>query len=83
MTIINTDEFGRCLNTWSARRFLEGQGLRVIEAANGALIFTYPGQEQRKVLPLFIYGKGWYFAEPELRRDYVRPEPEAYAETQS
>lgn len=75
MNSIQTDEFGLCLNVWRARRFLEHYRLSV-SSDRGALIFRYPGQEQRRVAPVFIRGRGWFYPQKELEKDYIRPEPD-------
>ena len=75
MASIETDEFGKCLDLWQARNFLNRQRVSVL-SVKGALVFTYPEQEERKVLPVWIHGKGFYYPEIELRRDYVKPAPE-------
>jgi len=75
MTSIQTAEFGLCVGLWKARQFLSRQGLSVF-SSRGAMIFRYPDQEERHVLPVYIQGRGWFYAQAELERDYVKPEPE-------
>lgn len=47
-------------------------------SSRGALIFRYPGQDERRVLPVFIHGQGWFYVKAELEREWVKPEPESH-----
>jgi hypothetical protein len=79
MATIQTDEYGECLSEWTARRFLERFGLHVVNS-RGALIFRYPDQAARRILPVFIHAKGWFYPRLELERDYVRPPAEVISD---
>lgn len=76
---IQTDEYGECVQLWQAELFLKGQGLRFVNK-RGALVFRYPNQEAREILPVSIQGKGWFYSLIELRRDYQKPAPEIVTE---
>lgn len=73
---IETAEYGLCVPTQTAIAYLTRQRLSVV-SKRGVLVFRYPEQEAREVLPVFIQGKGWFYPRVELERDYIRPLPEA------
>lgn len=77
MNRIQTDEFGLCLKQQQAIRYLNEQNVATRIERSGELVFHYVGQPERRVLPLFIAGKGWYYPVLELARGYRRPPPEA------
>lgn len=72
---IDTDEYGECVQLWCAELYLKSQKLQFTNE-RGALIFQYPDQEKRSILPVFINGAGWFYPMIELRRNYVKPAPE-------
>lgn len=73
---IDTEEFGLCLNQQEAMRYLNRQGVPTCIEQGGAMVFHYPSQAERRVLPVDIHNKGRFYPVLELSRGYTKPLPE-------
>lgn len=63
-----TKDYGVCVQQHAAERVIINNGGWPRYDPNDGLVFQYPGEPERKVLPIFLNGAGWLYVMRELER---------------